>query len=89
MAEAQAKESEKYFDELCKSVGPEKTKAWTELEEHMQLTRDNDIKVMDQLDVRERKGSQSTPPFHSDIEPQLWDRIYEIRYDDPVGSQRS
>ena len=59
LAETQAKESEKYFDELCKSVGADKTKLWTELEEQIQSQREDDIKVMDQLDVKERKGSEN------------------------------
>ena len=58
LAKSQAKECESYFDELCKSVGPENTKSWTELEEQMQLQRDDNIKVMDQLDVKERKGCE-------------------------------
>ena len=57
MAEKETKESEKYFRDLCESVGTEKTKLWTELEEQMQIQRDEDIRVMDQLDVKDRKGT--------------------------------
>ena len=54
----EAKESERYFLDLCESVGAEKTKLWTELEEQMQVQRDDDIKVMDQLDIKDRKGAE-------------------------------
>ena len=57
LAEKEAKESERYFHDLCESVGAEKTKSWTELEEKMQMQRENDIRVMDQLDVKDRKGT--------------------------------
>ena len=56
-AVVQEKESRLYFEGLCKSVGPEKTKEWTELEETMQIEREEDIRVMDQLDVTDRQGS--------------------------------
>ena len=52
------KESERYFQDLCESIGAEKTKLWTELEEQMQIRREYDIKVMDQLDVKDRKGAK-------------------------------
>ena len=58
LAEKEAKESERYFLDLCESVGAEKTKLWTELEEQMQVQRDDDIKVMDQLDIKDRKGAE-------------------------------
>ena len=57
MAIVQAEESRAYFQGLCESVGPEKTKEWTELEERMQIERDVNISIMDQLDVAERQGS--------------------------------
>ena len=53
----QERESRTYFEGLCTSVGPEKTKEWTQLEERMQVEREDDIRVMDQLDVTERQGS--------------------------------
>ena len=53
----QEKESRSYFEELCRNVGPEKTKEWTELEERMQIEREDNIEVMDQLDIAERQGS--------------------------------
>ena len=56
-AAVQAKESRVYFEEMCVSVGLEKTKDWTALEERMQLEREENIAVMDQLDVTDRKGS--------------------------------
>lgn len=52
----QAEESRVYFEGLCESVGPEKTKEWTDLEERMQNERETNIAVMDQLDVTERQG---------------------------------
>ena len=55
-AVVQEKESRMYFKELCASVGPEKTEEWTKLEEQMQLEREENIAVMDQLDVKERQG---------------------------------
>ena len=55
-AVVQEKESRMYFEELCASVGPQKTEDWTRLEERMQLEREENIAVMDQLDVTERKG---------------------------------
>ena len=58
LAEKEAKESERYFHDLCESVGAEKTKLWTELEEQMQIQREDDIKVMDQLDIKDRKGTK-------------------------------
>ena len=58
VAEKEAKESERYFRDLCESVGAEKTKLWTVLEEQMQIQREDDIKVMDQLDVKDRKGAK-------------------------------
>ena len=63
MAEKEAKESERYFQDLCESVGTEKTKLWTELEEQMQTQREDDIRVMDQLDVKDRKGTQLDIPI--------------------------
>lgn len=57
-AEKETKESEQYFHDLCESVGAEKTKLWTELEEQMQIQREDDIKVMDQLDIKDRKGTK-------------------------------
>ena len=56
VAVVQERESRTYFEDLCTSVGPEKTREWTELEERMQTERENDIQVMDQLDVAERQG---------------------------------
>ena len=56
VAVVQEKESRAYFEELCTSVGPEKTKEWVELEARMQIEREDNIRVMDQLDVAERKG---------------------------------
>ena len=56
VAVVQERESRTYFEGLCTSVGPEKTREWTELEERMQTERENDIQVMDQLDVAERQG---------------------------------
>ena len=56
-AVVQEKESRLYFEELCASVGPEKTEEWTKLEERMQMEREENIAIMDQLDVTERQGS--------------------------------
>ena len=56
VAVVQEKESRAYFEELCASVGPEKTKEWVALEARMQIEREDNIRVMDQLDVAERKG---------------------------------
>ena len=50
-----------YFEELCASVGPEKTREWTQLEERMQAEREDNIRVMDQLDVTDRKGLWHRP----------------------------
>ena len=57
LAVVQEKESRSYFEELCRNVGPEKTKEWTELEERMQIEREDNIEVKDQLDIAERQGS--------------------------------
>ena len=56
VAVVQERESRTYFEDLCTSVGPEKTREWTELEERMQIEREGNIQVMDQLDVAERQG---------------------------------
>ena len=58
VAEKEAKESQRYFHDLCEGVGAEKTKLWTELEEQMQIQREDDIRVMDQLDIKDRKGAK-------------------------------
>ena len=76
----QERESRTYFEGLCTSVGPEKTKEWTQLEERMQIEREDDIRVMDQLDVTERQGlwRQRTPHI---IIKQL-DHFVELTKDD-------
>lgn len=56
VAVKQAEDSAEYFEDLCTTVGPEKTRKWTELEECMQQEREDNISVMDQLDITDEKG---------------------------------
>ena len=62
----QAESSAEYFEDLCATVGVDKTREWTELEEHMQQEREDNISVMDQLDVTDEKGLhlKSLPTSH-------------------------
>ena len=63
----QAESSAEYFEDLCATVGVDKTREWTELEEHMQQEREDNISVMDQLDVTDEKGLYFESPSISDL----------------------
>lgn len=54
----QANLSEQDFVNICESVGPKNTRAWTELEARLQLERADDITVMDQFDIVDKAGTR-------------------------------
>ena len=56
-----------YFSNICDTVGEERTQEWTELEDKLQVERDDDVSVMDQFDVHQDQGdflnSPRTEPY--------------------------
>ena len=52
-----------YFSNICETVGEERTKEWTELEDKLQVERDDDISVMDQFDVHQDQGKVLDFPY--------------------------
>ncbi|KAK7678352.1 hypothetical protein QCA50_018701 [Cerrena zonata] len=55
LAVKQVHASTAYFEALCETVSPENTRRWTELEEKLQVERENDISVMDNFDISDEK----------------------------------
>ena len=52
-----------YFSNICETVGEERTKEWTQLEDKLQIERDADISVMDQFDVHQDQGRDLDLPY--------------------------
>ena len=52
-----------YFSNICDTVGEERTKEWTELEDKLQVEHDDDISVMDQFDVHQDQGKVLDFPY--------------------------
>ncbi|KAK7696323.1 hypothetical protein QCA50_000977 [Cerrena zonata] len=55
VCQVQVLATEDYFQQLCATVGEEKTKEYTELEAELQRLRVSDVTVMNQMDVLESK----------------------------------
>lgn len=52
----QVEDSEEYFQQLCRRVGPELTAQYTLEEEQLQHERLSNVSVMDSVDVKDGAG---------------------------------